>query len=37
MIDKAKMPSNKNFGIELLNIKKSEIPAVTHVDYSARI
>jgi len=27
----------KLFGIELLNIKKSEIPAVTHVDYSARI
>ena len=25
------------FGIEKLNIKKSEIPAVTHVDYSARI
>ena len=27
----------KIFGIDLLNIKKSEIPAVTHVDYSARI
>ena len=27
----------KKFGIELLNIKKSSIPAVTHVDYSARI
>ena len=25
------------FGIDLLNIKKSEIPAVTHVDYSSRI
>ncbi|MDH3974026.1 MAG: carbamoyltransferase [Deltaproteobacteria bacterium] len=25
------------FGIALLNIPKSEIPAVTHVDYSARI
>ena len=25
------------FGIEQLNIKRSEIPAVTHVDYSARI
>lgn len=24
-------------GIELLNVKRSEIPAVTHVDYSARI
>ena len=27
----------KLFGIDLLNIKKSNIPAVTHVDYSARI
>ena len=25
------------FGIEKLNVKKSSIPAVTHVDYSARI
>ena len=25
------------FGIEKLNIKRSEIPAVTHVDYTARI
>ena len=25
------------FGIEKLNVKRSEIPAVTHVDYSARI
>ena len=25
------------FGIEKLNTKRSEIPAVTHVDYSARI
>ena len=29
---------NKNlFGIDKLNIKRSIIPAVTHVDYSARI
>jgi carbamoyltransferase len=28
---------DKLFGIEKLNIKKSKIPAVTHVDYSARI
>ena len=28
---------NKLFGIEKLNVKRSEIPAVTHVDYSARI
>jgi carbamoyltransferase len=27
----------KLFGIDKLNIKRSEIPAVTHVDYSARI
>ena len=28
---------NKLFGIEKLNVKRSEIPAVTHVDYSSRI
>ena len=33
MTDKQK----KLFGIEKLNIKRSEIPAVTHVDYSARV
>ena len=27
----------KLFGIEKLNIKRSEVPAITHVDYSARI
>ena len=27
----------KLFGISKLNIKRSEIPAVTHVDYSARV
>ena len=27
----------KKFGIDKLNIKRSEIPAVTHVDYSARV
>ena len=35
------LPMSKNdknlFGIEKLNIKRSSIPAVTHVDYSARI
>ena len=25
------------FGIEKLNVKKSSIPAITHVDYSARV
>ena len=38
---KKKIEMNKEetklFGIEKLNIKKSSIPAVTHVDYSARI
>ena len=28
---------NNLFGVDKLNIKRSEIPAVTHVDYSARI
>ena len=34
-----KMSDNelKLFGIDRLNVKRSEIPAVTHVDYSARI
>ncbi len=34
-----KMTENekKLFGIQKLNIKRSEIPAVTHVDYSARV
>ena len=27
----------KLFGIDKLNIKRSSIPAITHVDYSARI
>ena len=36
---KIKMTSEQEnlFGIDKLNIKRSEIPAVTHVDYSARI
>ncbi len=29
--------NEKLFGIEKLNIKRSEIPAVTHVDYTARV
>jgi carbamoyltransferase len=28
---------SKKFGIDLLNVPKSDIPAVTHVDYSARV
>ncbi len=33
------MSENENvlFGIDKLNIPRSEIPAVTHVDYSARV
>ena len=27
----------KLFGIDMLNVKRSEVPAVTHVDYSARV
>jgi carbamoyltransferase len=36
---KIKMSNDEKnlFGIDKLNIKRSEIPAVTHVDYSARI
>ena len=30
-------PSPALFGIDLLNVPRSEIPAVTHVDYSARV
>ena len=28
---------NQRFGIDKLNIPRSEIPAVTHIDYSARV
>lgn len=28
---------SKLFGIEKLNIKRSDVPAITHVDYSARV
>ena len=34
---KMKAEDEKLFGIEKLNIKRSSIPAITHVDYSARI
>ena len=30
-------PESELFGIEKLNVSRSDIPAVTHVDYSARI
>ncbi len=32
-----KADQEKLFGIDLLNVPKSDIPAVTHVDYSARV
>ena len=34
---KMKKEEEKLFGIDKLNIKRSNIPAITHVDYSARI
>jgi len=34
---KMKVEDEKLFGIDKLNIKRSSIPAITHVDYSARI
>jgi carbamoyltransferase len=41
VLHKRRRPANpgddKLFGIERLNVPRSEIPAVTHVDYSARI
>ena len=41
VVSKKKIEMNndqkKLFGIDKLNIKRSEVPAVTHVDYSARI
>ena len=41
ILDKLKIPETeeekKLFGIDRLNKKRSKIPAVTHVDYSARI
>jgi carbamoyltransferase len=41
VLGKRRLPADprheKLFGIERLNIARSEIPAVTHVDYSARV
>lgn len=34
---KLRAEDEKLFGIDLLNVPKSDIPAVTHVDYSARV
>jgi len=30
-------PEQQLFGIDKLNVERSDIPAVTHVDYSARV
>jgi len=35
--NKITQEEEKLFGIDKLNVKRSEIPAVTHIDYSARI
>ena len=38
--DKRRVMTEKEkalFGIDKLNVKRSDIPAVTHVDYSARV
>jgi carbamoyltransferase len=41
VVEEKKIPmtpdQEKLFGIEKLNVPRSEIPAVTHIDYSARI
>jgi carbamoyltransferase len=41
ILNEKKIPMNENekklFGIQKLNIKRSDIPAVTHVDYTARV
>lgn len=41
VLEKRRTPTNRAdpelFGLELLNVPRSEIPAVTHVDYSARV
>ena len=34
---KMTIDEKKLFGIDKLNIKRSDVPAITHVDYSARI
>ncbi len=31
------MPDNELFGIEQLRVQRSDVPAITHVDYSARV
>ena len=41
VLEKRRLPSTSNqkelWGIDLLNVPRSDIPAVTHIDYSARV
>jgi carbamoyltransferase len=41
VVEKRRLPFNMNqdglWGIDLLNVPRSDIPAVTHIDYSARV
>ena len=41
VLEKLRIPlteeQSKLFGLEKLNLKRSELPAITHVDYSARV
>ena len=37
MLDQKSNDEKKLFGIDKLNVARSDIPAVTHVDYSARV
>src|SRR5215472_7027945 len=41
VLDKRRLPFNPKqkelWGIDLLNVPRSDIPAITHIDYSARI
>ena len=41
VVEKRRLPFNPSqnglWGIDLLNVPKSDIPAVTHIDYSARV
>ena len=41
LVEKRRLPFNSSqkglWGIDLLNVPRSDIPAVTHIDYSARV
>ena len=36
-VDKSKLTNKELFGIDKLNLPRSSVPAITHIDYSARI